>query len=96
MWYRVFTWVFDRGINAMLTIAAVLSIRQQRKTAAEQRVFCCSFARWIARGPGTLRNSTPRSLIIRCKEQQKTAKLDSPNLREVRQGCTTNESNQMR
>src|SRR5215469_3420752 len=67
-WY---TPKFGYRLNAVFTIVAVLSSEKQRKTAAEQRTFCCFLGRLIARGPGFLRNSTPRSLIIWWKNSEK-------------------------
>src|SRR6516162_7133836 len=48
--------------NTIFTIVAVLSSEKQRKTAAEQRTFCCFLGRRIARKLGFLPNTTPRSL----------------------------------
>jgi hypothetical protein len=68
--YARYTPKFGYRVNAVFTIVAVLSSEEQRKTAAEQRAFCCFLGRPIARGPGFLRNSTPRSLIILWKNSE--------------------------
>src|SRR5215831_14528250 len=79
-WY---TPKFGYRLNAVFTIFSFLSSEKQRKTAAEQRTFCCFLGRPIARGPGFLRNSTPRSLIIWWKKSENSEPLFARRTRAV-------------